>query len=360
MMLEVYRSAWGNPSSQHGAGQGARLLLDAARERVARSLGAAPDELVFTAGGTEANNLALFGAARRAARSGRRHLLVSAIEHSSVLAACEQLRGEGFELELMPVDAEGRVRLAAAVAALRGDTALVSLMAVNNDLGTVQPLAELARRARACGAIVHSDGVQALGKLSMDLRELPVDLLSISSHKIYGPKGVGALYVRRGLVLESLLFGGSQERRLRPGTENLPGIAGFGCAAEQLEARFTAEDQRLRELRDWMEAALTATISDAWVNGERAPRVSNTSNVGFAGVDGEALAIQLDLRGIAVSTGAACSSSNSDPSHVLVAMGQSAVRAKASLRISLGRQTTRAELECFVAAANEVVQRLRR
>ncbi len=348
----------GNPSSLHAAGQQARRVIDLARTRVARLIGAQPEEIIFTSGGTEANNLAILGAA--AAAGPRRRLVTTAIEHQSVLNPCLHLERSGCSVSRLPVDREGQVDPAAAGAAVREETALVSVMLANNDTGVIQPVAAIAAAVRERGeALVHSDAVQAAGKLPLMVAALGVDLLSFSGHKLHGPQGVGALYVRRGIRLAPLIFGGHQERGLRPGTENVAAIAGFGKACELAAERLEADAARLERLRNHFEAALLEQVPGAEVNGRGAPRLPNTSNLGFAGLDNEALAINLDLLGVAVSTGAACSSLDREPSHVLLAMGRSPAEARSSLRFSFGRSTTEAELARAVELVGRAVESLR-
>ncbi|MBW2733084.1 MAG: cysteine desulfurase, partial [Deltaproteobacteria bacterium] len=270
----------------------------------------------------------------------------------------ERLQAEGFEVEHLPVGADGCVSVDRAAALLRDDTALVSLMLANNDLGTLQPVAEVAALAHEKGALVHSDGVQALGKVPLNVADLGVDLLSLSAHKIYGPKGVGALYCRRGLRLEGLQYGGEQERGVRPGTENVLGIIGFGCAATLAIVDLDQEAARLDALRCRLEAALLAGVAGAWINGAQAKRLPNTINISLPQLKGEAAAINLDMRDVAVSTGAACSSADGQPSHVLLAMGQSPDDARHSLRLSLGRETSVEIVDRVVATILELVARL--
>lgn len=331
----------GNPSSVHGFGRAARKLVEDARERVAALAGAAPAQVVFTSGGTEANNQALAGA-------GRRRLLVSSIEHDSVLQAAE---GGPQAAERIPVRPDGVADLAALQRLLRtdGEPALVSVMLVNNETGVIQPVAEAARIAHAAGALFHCDAVQAAGRLPIDMNDLGVDLLSLSAHKIGGPKGVGALIVRDGLAVAPLLRGGGQEHRRRAGTENVPGIAGFGRAAAEALAGLP-EAGRLAELRDDIEARLRAAAPGVALHGAGAPRVANTSCVSMPGVPAEIQLMALDLAGVAASAGSACSSGKVRPSHVLAAMGVPDALASAALRVSLGRETTRAEADLFVGA----------
>jgi cysteine desulfurase len=351
---------FGNASSIHYFGQAAKQRLEAARRSLASLIHAHPSEIVFTGGGTEADNLALLGIARaRTARHGRPgHVITSAIEHPAVLAACGQLEREGFEITRLRVGSAGMIDPADVRAALRPETALISVMHANNEIGVIQPIEEIGRIAREAGVPFHVDGVQALGKLPIDVKALGIDLYSMSAHKLYAPKGVGALYVRKGLRLHPLLFGGHHERDRRPGTENVPGIAGFGAAA-QLAAKRAPETAWIGELRDRLEQAVLERIPGTGVNG-RGPRVPNTTNIYFDGIDGEALVIALDLRGFAVSTGSACSSGAVTPSHVLTAMGLPAERARSSIRFSLGIGNTAEQVDALTCALEESVVHLRR
>ena len=335
-------AADGNPSSVHAAGQAARRILDVARARVARLIGAQPEEIVFTSGGTEADNLAVLGCANAPGRE-RRAIAATAIEHQAVLNPCRRLAETGRRVAFLGVDRDGVLDLERARIELPEDAGLVSAMLANNDVGTIQPVAAAAELAHSRGALLHTDAVQAAGKIPIDVRALGVDLLSISAHKLHGPKGVGALYVRRGVRLSPLAFGGHQERGLRPGTENVAGIAGLGKACELAAQRMEGDARLVRALRDGFEKAIAARVPGARVYGAAAARLPNTSTVGFDGVDGELLAINLDLLGVAVSTGAACSAGSSDPSHVLLAMGRSAVEARSQIRLSFGRTNTEEE-----------------
>ena len=354
-MNEALDVSFGNPSSIHSAGQAARRLVDRARTQVAGLIGASPDEIVFTSGGTEADNLAVLGVAGAAERGG---MVTSAVEHKAVLDPCTYLRGKGRPLTFLPVDRDGRVDLAALEAAVKPDVALVSLMLANNDTGTIQPVAEAVQAAQACGALVHSDAVQAAGKVPIDVKKLGVSLLSFSSHKIHGPKGAGALFIRYGVRLASLVHGGRQERTLRPGTENVPAIVGFGKACELARTRLEADARRVAELRDHFEKQILARIRGTRINGGDS-RLPNTSNIAFAGLDGEAITINLDMLGMAVSTGAACNSADKTPSHVLVAMGQSAAEARSSVRFSFGRDTADEEIDRAVNLVVQAVKLLR-
>jgi cysteine desulfurase len=355
-MLPILNEGFGNPSSLHWFGQRARAAVEEARAQAASLIGAAPAEVVFTASGTEADNLALRGVAARA-HEPRRKLVVTAIEHHAVLNTVRALAEEGFRVETVRVDAQGRVDLDDLRARVDDRTALLSIMLANNETGVVQPVAEAARFARERGALVHCDAVQAAGKVEVDVRALDVDLLTLSAHKIYGPKGVGLLYVRRGTPMQALVRGGAQERNRRAGTENVAGIVGFGAAALLARESLEADGARLRALRDRFEAELLG-IPGAARNGAE-PRVPNTTNVSFAGTEAEGLLMALDLVGVAVSTGAACAAGGIEPSHVLRAMGLPPERVQASLRFSLGRSTTEAQLTRAAGGVRTAVERQR-
>ncbi len=348
-MWRVYESDFGNASSIHHYGQTARQHLEAARRQVAGLIGAKAEEIVLTGGGTESNNLALFGIAPE--RPG--HFITSAIEHPAVLNVAEELARQGHAVTFLPVGAEGVIDPDDVRRALRQDTWGVSLMAVNNEIGTLQPVREVAVIARDRGVRVHCDAVQAPGRIAIDVKDWGVDLLSLSGHKLQGPKGVGALYVKKGTTLRKRSFGGHHERDRRPGTENVPAAVGLGEAAARV-TRLTPE------LRDYLEDGVLATIPDSHVNGARSQRAPNVTNLRFPGIEGEAMVIALDLKGYAVSSGAACSSGAVEPSHVLLALGLSASDARSCLRISLGEGNTREEVDGLVEALSEVVARLRK
>ena len=361
--VECLGQVYGNASSIHHFGQAAKQRLEMARRQVAAAIGCQPREIVFVSGGTEADNLALFGTVRQALhQTGRasRHVVTTVIEHPAVLNACAQLEREGVAVTYVPVGADGIVDPDEIRRALRPDTVLVSVMHANNELGTVQPVAEIAAIAREAGVYLHVDGVQALGKIPVDVDALGADLYSMSGHKIYAPKGIGALYVRRGTRLGAIQFGGHHERERRPGTENVPGAAAFGCAAELAGASLEADARRIGELRDRLESAILERISHTGVNGNRAARTPNTANMYFDGLEGEALVLALDLRGFAVSSGAACSSGAVEPSHVLTAIGLRAERARASIRFSLGRANTAEQVDALVEAVAASVAHLRK
>ena len=351
-MDAAVRQVFGNASSTHSAGQNARACLERARGTVARALNAAPAEIVFTSGGTEANNLAILGLV--GSRKG--HVVTSAIEHPSVLECCRHLE----KVTVGPVGREGIVEAEAIRRSVTDETVLVSVMHANNETGAVQPMQEIAalvRERRAAGQEIylHCDGVQAMGKIPVDVKALPVDLYSISAHKVFAPKGVGALFVRRNVPVRAVQFGGRHERERRAGTENVPGIVAFARAVELC----ATGDEQLPALRDFFEIEVMGRVDGVAVNGPRSPRLPNTSNLLFRGVSAEALVIALDMRGMAVSTGSACSSGSVEPSHVLLAMGRTREEAKSSVRFSFGRYNTRAEVSELVDAVVECVGRLR-
>jgi len=347
-MAPLMTAVFGNASSIHQFGQEARSELDRARRSVAAMLGANAEELVFTGGGTEADNMAIFGTGG--------HVVTTTVEHPAVLQAAQQLPDVTF----VPVDGRGSVDPQAVRAAIRPNTKLISVMHVNNELGVIQPIREITEIAHEAGALLHSDGVQAMGKIPMDVGELGVDLYSISAHKIYGPKGMGALYVRKGTELRPLLYGGPHERKMRAGTENVAGAVGFGRAAEWVIKESAAEAARQAILRDRLEQGILARIAGAHVNGAGAPRVVNTSNIRFDGIDSEPLLIALDLKGFAVSSGSACSSGATEPSHVLAAIGLTREQARSSVRFSLGRSNTVEQIDALIEAVVQVVSRLRK
>jgi cysteine desulfurase len=382
-MLPYFSREFGNASSIHGFGQTARGAVETAREQVAALIGARAQEIVFTSGGTEADNHAIFGVVWAAiankndgrsvgeAGDGSRggsdnlkaqypnrlrssespHVITTAIEHEAVLNACQALEKEGVAVTYVDVDRGGRVDPEAIRRAMRAETVLISVMHANNELGTVQPLEEIGKIAAETDVYFHTDAVQSAGKIPIDVGAMKIDLLSLSGHKMYAPKGVGALYVRGGTRVQQLMYGGHHQRGFRPGTENVAGIVGLGKAAEIARGSLAADSERVGRLRDELEGGLLSRVADARVNGAGVERTPNTSNITFAGIDGEALVIALDLRGLACSTGAACSSGAVEPSHVLTASGLSAEEARGTLRFSLGRHTTREE----VAFALEVI-----
>lgn len=358
-MLTALTEQFGNPSSVHYFGQRAKALLDEARTDVANLIGADPSEVVFTGSGTEGDNLAIRGVAEALEATGRRHIVASSIEHEAVLNTLKALARRGWRTTLLPVDDSGIVSPDALRTAMSEDTVLVSIMHANNELGTIQPIAELAQIARAHRAVFHTDAVQSAGKIPIDVKALGVDLLSISAHKFYGPKGVGALWSRRGLRLQSPLTGGKQERGRRAGTENVAGIVGMGVAAREAMAKMSAESARVGALRDRLEASILARVPGTTRNGAREPRVPNTTNISFDRTEAESLLIALDLEGIAVSTGSACSSGTLEPSHVLKAMGLPPHRTQNSIRFSLGAANTEDDIDRVVAVLPGIVEKLR-
>lgn len=358
-MTEVLREGFGNPSSIHQEGQRARHLVEQARREVAALLDADPREIVFTSGGTEADNTAIFGALAASPRASK-HFVTTTIEHPAVLGAAQHLESQGVAVTRVAVDSGGAVDPEAIRAALRPDTVLVSVMHSNNETGVLQPVTDIARICRERGVLVHTDAVQSVGKVPVDVRELDVDLLSLSSHKLYGPKGVGVLYQRKGVTCAPLLYGGGHERGRRPGTENVTAIHGLGIAAGLARMALETEQERLARLRNEMEAEILASIPDVRVNCGGSARLPNTSSLYFAGIEGEPLLIALDLSGFAVSSGAACSSGSVEPSHVLTAIGLSRQDARSCLRLSLGRETTREQVTALVEALREAVSHLRR
>ena len=358
-MLPYLREHFGNPSSIHAYGQAAKAALYDARESVATLIGAGPNEVLFTSGGTEAANLAIRGVLA-AAEGGRRHLIASKVEHHAVLNTMNGLSKSGNPVTFLKVDREGVVAPRELEKALTPETLLVSIMHANNETGVVQPIAELSRLTRDAGAYFYTDAVQSVGKIPVNVHELGADLLSLSGHKLYAPKGTGALYVRRGVKLRSVFRGGGQERSRRPGTENLPGIVGLGRAADLARKGLSSDNDRVEALRDRLEKEVLETINGVRANGGGAHRTPNTTNLSFDGIEGETLTIALDLRGFAVSTGAACSSGTVDPSHVLQAMGFGPARVQGSIRVSLGKYTTEEEVLRFAEVLRDTVESIRR
>jgi cysteine desulfurase len=359
-MQPFFGPRFGNPSSVHRWGRDARTALDEARERVARCLGASPDEVVFTSCGTEADNMALIGVWRARHGEGRRGAASTPIEHKAVLGALHQIAKEGGDERLISVDANGRVDPASFDEQVRDDVAVCSVMWVNNEIGTLQDIHALATLAKSRGVVFHTDAVQAFGKVEVDAGKTPFDLLSISGHKIGAPKGIGALYLRRGTPMEALMFGGSQDRGRRPGTENVAMAVGLAVAAELAVAERVDEWERLEKLRDRFESALSARVPDAIFHGKDAPRAPHISNVSVPGTESESLLIALDLRGIACSAGSACQSGSVNPSHVLEAIGVRADLANAALRMSFGSLTDDASVDRVVEVFATLAQKARR
>jgi cysteine desulfurase len=382
-MLPYFSEEFGNASSIHGFGQKARAAVETAREQVAALIGARPQEIVLTSGGTEADNHAIFGLVRAAVADGGSaagrassgelqerypnrlqepkapHIITTAIEHEAVLNSCQELEKQGFAVTYLAVDRNGLFDLDEVRRALRAETALITVMHANNEIGTVQSMREIGKIAAEADVYFHTDAVQSAGKIPIDVNELRLDMLSISGHKMYAPKGVGALYVRGGTRVQQLMYGGHHQRGYRPGTENVAAIVGLGKAAEIARKSLSVDAERVEILRDELERGLLRRVPDTCVNGAGAARTPNTTNITFAGIDGEALLIALDLKGLACSTGAACSSGAVEPSHVLTAIGLNGADARSSLRFSLGRHTTPEEVAFALEVIPAAVAKLR-
>ncbi len=357
-MLPYLTEVYGNPSSVHSFGRDARRALDHAREQVAIALGAEPREIYFTGCGTESDNWAIRGGAY-ARKSKGKHLITSAIEHHAVLHAMMQLEAEGFEVTYLPVDEYGLVNPDDLEKAMRPDTTLVSIMMANNEIGTVQPIEELARIAKAHGALFHTDAVQAIGAIEIDVHALDVDMLSLSGHKFHAPKGVGALYLKKGVRIGTLMQGGAQERKQRPGTENIASIVGLGVAIERAASTIKERRAYLLPLRDRMIEGILSAIPETRLNGHATKRLPNNVNVSVRYIEGEALLLSLDIAGIAASSGSACTSGSLDPSHVLLAIGLPHEIAHGSLRFSISEETTPEEVEYVISELKKIVDRLR-
>jgi cysteine desulfurase len=357
-MLPCFRQNFGNASSVHLFGQEARATVEAARRSVAELLGADTREIVFTSGGTESDNAALWGIFRSGYRPGN-HIITTKIEHPAILATCKAIESAGAEVTYIPVDSSGRVEPGAVENAIRETTLLISVMHANNETGVIQPIEEISRIARQHGIVLHTDAVQSIGKIPTDVRQLGVDLLSMSGHKIHGPKGIGVLFIRKGTRIASFMTGGSHERKRRAGTENVPGIAGIGAAAKLARERLPEMQSRVAGLRDRLENQAIKQISGGRINGQ-GPRLPNISNISFDRLEGEAAVIAMDLEGIAISTGSACTSGSLEPSHVLMAMGLRPEVVQGSLRFSLCYHNTEQEIERAIQTLETVVQRLRK
>jgi cysteine desulfurase len=355
-MLPFFGEVYGNPSSVHAFGRAARDAVDDARATIARFLGSRPEEIVFTSGGTESDNFGIKGLAQA---RGRGHVITSRIEHHAVLRTCEALEAQGFDVTYLPVDEQGRLDPDNVERAIRGDTLGISVMHANSEVGTIQPLAEIGKIAREHGVPLHVDAVQTLGKVPIDVEAMGIDLLSFSGHKIYGPKGVAGLYIRRGTKMVAVQHGGEHERRRRAGTENVPGIVGLAAAVEIRSRDMHAEAERLSALRDRLWEGIRARVPDTRLNGANAARLPGTANVVFRHVESESIVLGLDLKGIAVSAGSACTSGNVEPSYVLVAMGLPVDWAMGAVRFSLGRSTTAEDIEHVVEAIEPIVAKLR-
>jgi cysteine desulfurase len=358
-MLPYLGTHFGNPSSVHRAGRRAKQGLEDAREQVAALLNARPAEVLFTSGGTESNNLALYGVLRQGVRDKEVHVITTAIEHSSILQPLQRLAQEGVSLTILPVDSDGQVGVSDLAAALRPATVLVSIGLANHEIGTIQPIADMSQILRQHGVLFHVDAVQAAGKLPLEVNRLGVDLLSLSAHKIYGPKGIGALYVRKGTALAPVFGGGPQEREKRPGTENVAAAVGFGAAATLAARGLESNTAHAWRLITKLWAGIRERVPSVSLNGSQHRRLSNTLNVGFAGAAAEGLMMGLDLAGIAVSTGSACAAGSVEPSHVLLALGRNEADAKSAIRFSVGKDTTDQEIDRVLAVLPGIVERVR-
>lgn len=357
-MLPYYMQVYGNPSSVHSTGRDAKKAVERARRQVASALGCSAQEIYFTAGGSESDNWALKGAAFAHQEKGR-HIITTQIEHHAILHTCQWLETQGWQVTYLPVDADGFVTAQQVENALRPDTVLVSVMAANNEIGTLEPVAEIGALCHERGVLFHTDAVQAVGAIPLDVEALHADMLSLSAHKFHGPKGIGALYIRKGVKIDPLIHGGAQERGHRAGTENLPGIVGLGKAIELAEEGLAENAARMTFLRNRLVSGLTEAIPDMRINGTMDKRLPNNVNVSFAGIEGEAVLLRLDLEGIAASSGSACTAGSLDPSHVLTAIGLTRDEAKGSLRLTLGTDTTQADIDEVVKKLPGIVASLR-
>jgi len=357
-MVPCLTEVYGNASSLHSFGREAHNAMEDARSRVARLINASPEEIIFTAGGTESDNIAIKGAAYANRRKGD-HIVTSTIEHPAVLETCRSLEKEGFKVSYVPVDKDGIIEIESLRKAVTERTILITIMHANNEIGTIEPIEEIAEIAETKNTILHSDAVQSAGKIPIDLKEIGIDLLSISAHKIYGPKGIGVLYIRKGTRLEPIIHGGGHERGLRSSTENIPGIVGLGKAAELAGRRMSEDTAYLTNLRDQLIKSTLSNIEESYLNGHPTKRLPNNAHFRFTGIEGEALILNLDEKGIAGSTGSACSSKKLLPSHVLMAIGLDEVQAHGSLRLTLGRENTKEDVEYVLQVLPETVKKLR-
>lgn len=357
-MTEVMTEGFGNPSSVHAFGRKAKTYLDRAREQVASLLHAQKDEIYFTSGATESDNFALRGVACSRRDKGN-HIITTQVEHHATLHACEEMEKEGWEVTYLPVDEFGMVTAAQVEAAIRPETVLISIMYANNEIGTVMPIAEIGAIARSKGILFHSDAVQAMGQIDVDVVRDNIDLLSMTAHKIHGPKGAGAIYIRRGVRICPMLFGGAQERAVRPGTEGMPGIVGLGVACELAKARLGKETEHMAQLRDKLINGILEKIPHVRLNGHPTKRLPNNANVSISFIEGEGMLLMLDMNGIAASSGSACTSGSLDPSHVMLAIGLDHATAHGSLRMSLSHDTTEADIDYVLEKLPQIVEKLR-
>jgi cysteine desulfurase len=357
-MIPYFTEVYGNPSSIYKIAQNSKKAIDDARDAIAKTFNARQDEIYFTGGGSESDNWAIKGAAYALKDKGR-HIITSVIEHHAVLHTCEYLEKQGFEITYLPVDDQGLVRMEDLKNAIKDDTILISIMYANNEIGTIQPIEEIGTIAREKGILFHTDAVQAYGHIVLDTQTLPVDLISVSAHKLYGPKGMGVLYIRRGVKIHNLIHGGGQEKKKRAGTENIAGIVGFGKAAELAHQNLEAHNRRLTALRDDLRKRLMEAIPYTRLNGHPEKRLCNNVNLSFEFVEGEGILLSLDMAGISASSGSACTSGSLDPSHVLLGIGLSHEIAHGSLRLTLGDMTTQEEVDYVVEKLPAIIQRLR-
>ncbi|MGN1227013.1 MAG: cysteine desulfurase family protein [Christensenellales bacterium] len=357
-MMPVFSNIYGNPSSLHSFGRDAVNLLDQARDRVAKAIGAKSSEIYFTSGGTEANNLAIKGLAYANRYKGN-HIITSCIEHSSVLEACRQLEKEGFQVTYLKVDANGLINFADLLHYINSQTILISIMTANNEIGTIQHMQAIAETAKEKGIIFHTDAVQAVGAISFNVDAMGIDAMSISSHKIYGPKGVGCLFVRDGVKIQSIISGGKQERGVRGGTQNVPAIVGFGKAIEVAVRDMSINNKKIKSLKEYFIKRLTESVSDIYINGHPAQRLQSIVSVSFDCVNAEAVLTMLDMQGIAVSVGSACESGNLEPSHVLKAIGLDDVLAKGTIRFSFGKSNTKEDIDYLMEKLVPIIEKLR-
>lgn len=357
-MLPYFNQIFGNPSSIYSFGREAKKAVEEAREKVAKLINAKPEEVIFTSGGTEADNYAIIGTATALKTKGN-HIITSSIEHHAVLDTCKNLEKQGFEVTYLPVYENGIIKIEDVINAITEKTILITIMHSNNEIGTIQPIAEIGKIAKSKGVKFHTDGVQSVGKIPVDVNELNVDMLSMSSHKIFGPKGIGCLYVRRGTRLSNIAFGGAQERKRRPGTENVPAIVGFGVAAELAGLEMFAEAERLTKLRNKLIDGVLTKIPDVILNGSIEKRLPGNANFSFRYVEGESLLLMLDMKGIAASSGSACTSGSLDPSHVLLALGLTHEVAHGSLRLTFGRGNTDEDIDQVLNVLPVIIDKLR-
>lgn len=357
-MLPFFSEEYGNPSSVYKLGRTVRKAVEEAREKIAKEINASPYEIYFTAGGSESDNLAIKGIAHANKDKGN-HIITSKIEHHAVLETCKELENEGFEVTYIGVDKEGIIDLTELKSAIKDTTVLITVMFANNEVGTIQPIAEIGQIAKEHNIIFHTDAVQAVGSIKIDVKEQQIDSLSMSGHKFYGPKGIGALYVKKGIQFDKLINGGHQEKNKRAGTENVPGIVGIGKAIELAYANLEGNNKRIKSLRDYYLEEVKKSIPNIKINGDMANRLPGNINISFRGVEGDALLFNLDLNGIYASTGSACTSGSLEPSHVLTAMGLKEEDTGSALRITIGKNNTKEEVDYLIENLNTIVKKLR-